>query len=304
MVASAVGCDPKVNRDIRPKTAIVTAAAAKFDIPVVIRSAASFSETGYVGASITDILKDLYFAAGKDLNRAQKGIIVLDEIDKLAVNSGLGGRDMKKGVQDELLGFIGGSVYDIPLDEHRIGGEVIHFDTSKVTFILSGAWTDLRDRKVAEEKRKLNPLGFNLTKGEDVTEVKYTITAKDYINEGLSREFFGRIKVLTGTKTYSLDDLRYILLHSKISPLKNFEKAVKLFGYNKVDTTEGFIEKVCEQAYEMQTGARALQTIMAGVQNRLLQGLITKQYDLKKPIILSEQLLEEYNNSLIRVAKI
>ena len=284
------------------KTAIIESVANRFNIPVVIRSAASFSETGYVGSSLTDVLKDLFFAAGRDLSKAQRGIIVFDEIDKLAVNQTPDGRDMKKGVQDELLGLIGGGTFDFPLDERSIGGQTIHFDTSMVTFILGGAWTNIRDKKVEDYKKEHSKIGFTNEGSIAGTTIEYTITADDYIKAGLSREFFGRVKVLTGTRTYNLDDLRAILMESITSPIKNFEKAVQMFGYPGIEVSDEFVQKVCEQAFQMQTGARALESIMAGVQNRFLEGLILKELDPSKPIVLTTDILDEYNKSLVRTA--
>lgn len=283
------------------KTAIITAVANKFNIPCVIRSAASFSETGYVGASITDMLRALIAQAGGDLKKAQKGIIGLDEVDKIARKSGL---DMKKGVQDECLALIGGAVFDIPVDEHRAFGEVIHFDTSKITFILGGAWTNIRDSKLEEYLKQFKQLGFTDKPVELPETMDYRITPQDYINEGLSREFFGRIKLQTGTKTYTKEDYRTILLSSSISALKTIEKTVKMFGYKGITYDEGFIDEVCSQAYDMDTGARALQAVMFGVQNRILLPLITGEFDRSKPVDLTTMLIEEYNSSLLRTTKV
>ncbi len=280
------------------KTAILKEIASKLDLPLCLSNANSFSETGYYGPSITDILRKLYILSGRDIKKAEKGIVVLDEIDKLASTSDDFGKDMKKGVQDELLGFISGGEYDFPLED-KFGSPTIHFDTSKLTFILSGAFTHLRERKIKESNKKQKTIGF----GTNVNELgnnTYVIKAQDYVDEGLAREFFGRIKVLTCTKSYNFDDLRTILLTSTISPLKNLERTVKMFGYPGIIYDEEFISDVCNQALDMQTGARGLQTIMSGIQNRLLIGLINQTYDFDKPIELSINLLDEYNKSLVR----
>ena len=280
------------------KTAIVKEIASSLNIPIVMSSANSFSETGYVGPSITDLLRKLYLVSGKELNKAQRGIIFLDEVDKIANKSGINGKDMKKGVQEELLGFISGADYEVSLDPNGYNSKTIHFDTSMITFILAGAWTDLRERKIEEVKKKYKHMGFN-TNNTNV-DYSYTITAQDYIDDGLEREFFGRIKVLVHTKTYNKDDLRNILLYSTISPLKNFERTVKMFGYKGILCSDEFIDKLVSDAYDMNTGARGLQTIMSGVQNRMLKGFILKEYDLNEKIVLNENIINEYNKSLIR----
>lgn len=283
------------------KTAIIKQISSRLKLPFIKSNINSFSETGYVGPTITDLLRKLYFASGKNIGKAERGIIFLDEVDKIASKSGLDGKDMKKGVQEELLGFISGGEYDVPLDENG-HGKGIHFDTSKLTFILGGAWTDLRERKIKEAKKKNKDVGVGFGRNKEVPESDktYTITAEDYIDEGLEREFFGRIKVLVCTKTYEVEDLRNILLTSVISPLKNIERTVRMFGYKGITYADEFIDEVCNQAYDMGTGARALQAIMLGIQSRLLRKLISKEFDLDEPIELTTSLLHQYNQSLVR----
>ncbi len=281
------------------KTAILKDIASRLDLPIYICNANSFSETGYVGPSITDILRKLYFIAGRSVNKAERGIVVLDEIDKLSSRNSIDSKDMKKGVQEELLGFISGGEYDFPLDENLHNSKMIHFDTSKLTFILSGAFTSIKERKRNELEKKKKRVGFS-SSDSNINDESYIITAQDYIDEGMHREFFGRVKVLTSTRTYNYDDLKTILLTSTISPLKNFEKTVQMFGYSGITYTDDFIHELCTQALEMGTGARALQTIMSGVQNRLLRGLINQSFDMDKKIDLTSDLLHDYNKSLVR----
>lgn len=274
------------------KTAMAKLIASKFDLPIVITNANSFSETGYVGPTITDMLKKLIKQANGDVKKAERGIIVLDEIDKIAVEKEHG-HNMKKGVQEELLSFIGGGKYDIKM--HDQFGHNLTFDTSKITFILMGAFTDIRESKIKENST--NKIGFGDTENR-LNE--YSITPQDYIDYGLMREFFGRIKVLVSTKSYSKEDLMRILLSSEISPLKNFEKNAKMFGYDGITYEEEFINKVIEEAYEMKTGARALQTIMSGIQNELLLEMVTNNIeDENKKIELDYKLLDSYKKAKV-----
>ena len=126
------------------KTAIEKEIARMLNLPIVITNANSFSETGYVGPTITDILENLVDQANGDVSKAERGIVVLDEIDKVASKDEVYGKDMDKGVQEELLSFIGGGEYDVKVGEGFFG-KMARFDTSKLTFILSGAFTDLRE---------------------------------------------------------------------------------------------------------------------------------------------------------------
>ena len=278
------------------KTAIEKEIARSFDLPIVITSANSFSETGYVGPTITDILNNLLEQANGNVRKAERGIVVLDEIDKVAIKGNVIGKDMDRGVQEELLTFIGGGVYDVK--DGQLFSKATKFDTSKLTFILSGAFTELREEKIKEEEKKYKPMGFNT--GSEVNNRTYTVTPDDYIKFGLMREFFGRIKVLTSTKSYKLEDLKTILLTSEISPLKNFDNTVKMFGYKGITFDDEFIDRIATEALSMGTGARSLQTIMSGIQNKMLLGLINKEFDIDKEIELKASLIDEYKKTNIR----
>ena len=281
------------------KTAILKDISSKLDLPIVFCNANSFSETGYVGPSITDPLRKLYRLASNKISKAETGIIVFDEADKICSKLSTE-KDMKKGVQEELLGFISGGVYDFPLEDNKFGSDMIRFDTSKLTFILSGAFTALRERKIAEVLKKHKNIGF--VSGGELSEVErqYIITPQDYIDEGLNREFFGRIKVLACTRGYDYRDLLLILNNSTISPLKNFEKTANMYGYENVYFTPEFIDQLINQALKMNTGARALQTIMSGIQNILLYGMMNQEYNRNGVLEITPNELEEYNLSLVR----
>ena len=276
------------------KTAILKEISERLRIPMEIVNANSFSETGYVGPTITDILANLFKQTDRDLELAERGIVVLDEIDKIASNYSYGGKDMKKGVQEELLSFISGGLYDVKIEEL---GTTIPFDTSFLTFILSGAFTGIKEKKAKELGTK--PIGFSggVSANNNNT---YEVTVQDYIDYGLLREFFGRIKVITSTKSYSKEDLKRILLTSEISPLMNFKKTIDMFGYKKVSCTEGFIDKIVDDAYKMKTGARGLQTLMAEIQNELLLDLITQKLDKDETVLLTEELLEQPKKRRVR----
>ena len=177
-------------------------------------------------------------------------------------------------------------LYDVKIDAINA---VIPFDTSYLTFIMSGAFTGIRDKKINESKKR--SIGFSDAE-KSVKAGSYEVSVQDYIDYGLLREFFGRIKVITSTKSYSKEDLKNILLTSKVSPLANFLKTAEMFGYSKVNCTEKFIDDLVEEAYNMNTGARGLQTIMAEIQNEMLLDLISEQLDKDSPVVLSEDLLE------------
>lgn len=281
------------------KTAIIKDICAQLELPVTVASATSFSSTGYIGASVTDLLEDLLKQADGNVEKAERGIIVFDEIDKLAFDkSGVLGKDMREGVQHELLSFIGGGEYEITLGD-GIFGERKKFNTSKITFILSGAFTDLREEKIKEVDGAHQAMGFSTLSSENYDK-EYMVTPDDYIKFGLMREFFGRIKVLTSTKSYNLEDCKKILLESTVSPLLDVEKTVKMYGYPGISYDEEFLNRVIEEGMKMKTGARGLQTVMHGIKNNMLNGLINNEFDLDKPIELNTGLVDDYKKSFIR----
>ncbi len=282
------------------KTAIIKEISSRFRLPMVIVNANSFSETGYVGPSITEILSELLKQANGNIELAQRGIVFLDEVDKIAENNEDDYHSMKLGVQKELLGFMSGAKYDLKMDGKNIfdKSNTIKFNTSKLTFILSGAFTRIKDKKIAEKNRKV--MGFNDQYNNINDDCTYTMNSDDYIEYGLMKEFFGRIKVIVATKTYTIEDLKKILLESEISPIKGFEKNCIMLGYSGIEYDDDIIDRLATEAYDMGTGARALQSLVTGMQDVILYDLITKEYDLDSPVPLSMKLLDNYKQRTIR----
>lgn len=243
------------------KTAILKSIARMIDIPIVIEPSDSYSAVGYEGASLTNILVKLLENANGNLEEAQRGIICLDEFDKLAFDGEENDLSIKKAVQQELLTFIGGSKYDI---EYK--GKRYEFDTSKVTFIALGAFTKLREDKIKEQEKKI-------AEGTEA-ERTYTISSDDYIEiAGLSRELVGRFKVFTSTKAYTVEDYINIQTRSKVSPLKEFVNALHNLGVENVTFEDGVIQTAAQMAYERNTGARGLQTTYLELRDLLLEDI-------------------------------
>lgn len=241
------------------KTMIIKEAARELSLPMVIWSAPMFSASGYKGADINEILVDLLKETKGDLETAQRGIVVLDEFDKLGVK-GENGLEMKAEVQKELLTYFSGAKFPV---EYQ--GKTYEFDTSKVTFICLGAFTDLRERKMKEE---LDNDGY------------YTMRPEDYIQEGLLRELVGRFSLLIATKSLSKTDLIKILKESIVSPLKQLKELGKLPEYNKeIVYSDEMIDKIATEAFVLDTGARSLSTIVNGIRNVILSELRDKTKD-------------------------
>ena len=238
------------------KTAITREITNRLNIPLVTSSAVNYSSTGYRGDDIVNILIRLYRKAGNNLEKAERGIIVLDEFDKLAYNRENGyGLDMKKAVQQQLLDFTGGGIYEINVGENIMDQKKIEFDTSNLTFIFLGALTELRKNKM-------------------INGDTYTIEPDDLINIGLEKELVGRINTFLHTEEYSSYDLLRILKESTISPIKSFEKWIIAYGKTPIIADDVY-EAIVNAAYKLNTGARSLQTIMNNVRTIYLEEVFT-----------------------------
>lgn len=249
------------------KTAITREITEKLGIPFTSSSVTNYSSTGYVGGDITDVLKELYRKADGNLEKAQRGIIVFDEFDKIAYSRS-GGLEMKKAVQQQLLDFLGGGKYNISIGNSKSDMSEIEFDTSKLTFVCLGALTDLRSKKT--ETRQT--IGFGQT-SQSSEEQTYSITPQDLMSIGLERELVGRFNTYLHTDDYSKESLEKILRESTISPLIGFKKWIEARGKQLVidDDVYGLI---AEQAYELNTGARSLQTVMNNIRTPFIREVL------------------------------
>lgn len=254
------------------KTAITREITNKLNIPFISSSATNYSSTGYVGANITDNLKELYNKANGNLEKAQRGIIVFDEFDKIAYTRS-GGLEMKKAVQQQLLDFMGGGKYTLHVGEGIFGMKKIEFDTSKLTFICLSALSDLRTSKTTKRKT----VGF--TSKEEIETDEYNITPQDLIGVGLERELVGRFNTYLHSEDYSKESLLKILKKSTISPMISFKRWIESKG-KKLQIDDDVYNIVVEAAYELNTGARSLQTIMNNIRTYYLKKVLRDSDDI------------------------
>lgn len=249
------------------KTAITKEITEKLGIPFTSTSVTNYSATGYVGGNITDVLKDLYKKAAGDIEKAQRGIVVFDEFDKIAYSRS-GGLEMKRAVQQQLLDFLGGGKYTIRIGNGMFDMKEIEFDTSKLTFVCLGALTDLRTEKT-EVKQSI---GFGQSTSRDNLQ-DYTITPQDLMGIGLERELVGRFNTYLHTNDYSRENLIKILKESTISPLIGFRKWIESRN-KKLEIDENVYDLIADQAYELNTGARSLQTVMNNIRTPFIKEVL------------------------------
>lgn len=270
------------------KTAITKEITEKLKAPFISTSITNYSSTGYVGGNLTDTLKELYNKANGDLEKAQRGIVVFDEFDKIAYNT-MGGLEMKKAVQQQLLDFLGGGKYQIDVGNNIFDKRKVEFDTSKLTFVCLGALTSLRDSKT----NKKQPIGF--VKTDELDNRNYNITPNDLIDTGLERELVGRINTYLHTEEYSKEDLLKILKESTISPLIGFRKWIESKG-KKLEIEDGVYDSIASFAYELNTGARSLQTVVNNIRTHFIKEVLR---GTKEVIYLDTKTVNEINNNSI-----
>lgn len=225
------------------KTEVMKQVSKLVGVPYVIEDATKFTMDGYVGRSVSDMLIDLYKAADYDLDLAQTGLLIIDEIDKKRETSDVSAA-ASTGVQTSLLKMLEGEKMKLTIDK-GVQKEEIIFDTSMLTIFLMGAFSGI-------EKKVSRTIGFNTE--EKVVE---EYTSDDLTNYGLIPELVGRISSVVKTKDLELQDFKDIITKSSISPLKLQEKFYSSLGIT-LNFDDEFIEKLAILSKEKNIGARGI----------------------------------------------
>lgn len=256
------------------KTAIVKALGKKLDVPYVIVDANSFTQSGYVGRDVEDMLKDLLEASDGDLELAQKGIIYIDEIDKVSRKgaSPSGSRDVSgEGVQQALLKLIEGGVFEVSTGDKRkriIGDKPVKFDTSNVLFIGGGSFEGIENtiQKRLNKKLGATNVGFAGNLKNKDTEKAYNelivqITPEDLKNFGMLPELLGRFPIVTALQQLDEEAMVNILTQPKNALYKQYKALFKMDGI-EFEMTEEALKEVAKKALDKKIGARALRATM------------------------------------------
>ncbi len=254
------------------KTLIAKTLAKILYVPFAIYDATPLTEAGYVGEDVENILLRLVQAADYDIERAQKGIVFLDEIDKLARKGDSPSitRDVSgEGVQQALLKIIEGTVANVPPAGGRKHPEqaYLQVDTTDILFIFGGAFEGLED--IIRRRMGKRAIGFKVN-DEDVKpqEERYNllkhITPEDLIRYGMIPEFVGRVPIVVPLHPLGEEELVRILTETYNAPVKQFKKLFELEGVD-LQFDEGAYRAIARRAMEMGTGARGLRSVLEGI---------------------------------------
>ena len=277
------------------KTLLARTLARYLDVPFSVADATALTEAGYVGEDVENILLHLIQAADFDIQKAERGIIYIDEIDKVARKSDNPSitRDVSgEGVQQALLKIIEGCVANVPPQGGRKHPhqDFLQIDTSNILFICGGAFEGLENNVERRLKRDQVSLGFRAERSirgpKRTDQLLAHVTHDDLLEYGLIPEFIGRLSLVVSLRSLDQDDLVRILTEPKNALVRQFERYFSMDGVD-LTFTDDALEAIADEAIHLKTGARGLRTV---VEDRLVDVMyeIPSREDIDRCVVKGE----------------
>ncbi len=295
------------------KTFLVKALAKLLDVPLAITDATSLTEAGYIGDDVESVLSKLLAAADNDVEKAERGIIFIDEIDKIAKKKNTNNRDVSgESVQQGLLKLLEGSEVEVPVGATSKNAMVplTTVNTKNILFICGGAFPDL-DTIIKARLNKQSSIGFSADlkdKYDDDPNLLLKVAVEDLREFGMIPEFLGRLPIIYSLEGLTKDMLIKILMEPRNAILKQYQKLLALDEV-RLEFDRSAMEAIAEKAMEKKTGARALRAIIEEFMLDIMYEIpkdinigkvtITRDYIEKKGVPQIEMRGSSYNNILL-----
>ncbi len=295
------------------KTFLVKTLAKLLDVPLAITDATSLTEAGYIGDDVESVLSKLLAAADNDVEKAERGIIFIDEIDKIAKKKNTNNRDVSgESVQQGLLKLLEGSEVEVPVGATSKNAMVplTTVNTKNILFICGGAFPDL-DTIIKARLNKQSSIGFSADlkdKYDDDPNLLLKVAVEDLREFGMIPEFLGRLPIIYSLEGLTKDMLIKILMEPRNAILKQYQKLLALDEV-RLEFDRSAMEAIAEKAMEKKTGARALRAIIEECMLDIMYEIpkdinigkvtITRDYIEKKGVPQIEMRGSSYNNILL-----